>query len=252
MPTIDLNCDMGEIPGGGEEEAILPHITSTSIACGVHAGDADTMRRTIVRALQHNVAIGAHPGLPDRAGFGRRSIVIDPADADDLVMTQIAALDTIARSEGATLRHVKAHGALYTMAAVDPDLARAIAAAVAGYDRTLILFGPPGSALVDAGRELGLRVARECFADRRYRSDGSLVPRGDPRALIDDEVEAAAQARSIALTGLLRSDDGAVIALEADTICIHGDAPGSAARAAGIARTLRESGILLAPSKGGG
>jgi 5-oxoprolinase (ATP-hydrolysing) subunit A len=235
---IDLNCDMGESFGRwelGTDAEILPHVSSANIACGAHAGDPAVMRRTLRLAKQHGVACGAHPGFADLAGFGRREIPVTPADAADLVLWQIGALDAIARSEGVTLRHVKPHGALYNMAARDGVLARAIAAAVAGFDRTLLFFGLAGSGMLEAGRNAGLAVAAEGFADRAYEPDGSLTPRSIPGSVIHDTGEVVARAVRMAREARVVARNGAEILLKVDTICVHGDTPG----AADLARSLR-------------
>src|SRR5690625_2614698 len=183
--TIDINCDMGESFGAwkmGNDEDVLPYVTSANIACGFHAGDPGTMRRTVAAALQHNVAIGAHPGLPDLVGFGRRTMDVSAQDVYDLVVVQVGALAAVAASQGARLHHVKAHGALYNMAANDPQLATAVAEAVKSVDPQLVLFGLAGSHQVEAGRKAGLKVAQEVFADRTYQDNGLLTPRWEPDA----------------------------------------------------------------------
>src|SRR5690606_3043926 len=188
-PVIDLNCDMGESFGAwqmGQDEAILPFVSSANIACGYHAGDPATMRKTVAAALKHKVALGAHPGLPDLEGFGRRNMDISPESAYDMVVVQVGALAGVAASQGGRLHHVKAHGALYNMAAKNAKLAKAIAQAVRDVDASLILYGLAGSELVRAGNEAGLTVAQEVFADRSYQADGSLTPRSQPGAMIED------------------------------------------------------------------
>lgn len=239
MHRIDLNCDMGESFGAyriGADEAVLPYITSANIACGFHAGDPSVMRRTVAAALDHGVAIGAHPGLPDLVGFGRRAMDITPDEAYDLVVYQVGALFGFVAAAGARLQHVKPHGALYNMAARDEALADAIARAVRDVDVGLILFGLSASRLVDAGERAGLRTAAEAFADRAYLPDGSLVPRRRPDALITDPAEAVARVVRMVREGRVRSVDGGDVAIRAETICIHGDGP----HAAEFARRLRE------------
>jgi len=238
MLRIDLNCDMGESFGIwrlGDDEAVLPYITSANIACGVHAGDPSTMRRTVRMALDRGVAVGAHPGLPDLVGFGRRNLAITPEEAYDLVVYQVGALAAFVKAEGGRLQHVKPHGALYNMAAKDRALADAIAAAVAAVDPGLILFGLAGSELVRAGQRAGLRVAAEAFADRTYQADGSLTPRRTPGALIDDPDRAAEQVVRLVKEGKVRALDGTELTVHADTVCLHGDG----ARAVDLARVLR-------------
>jgi UPF0271 protein len=238
MGRVDLNCDMGESFGAyriGADEEVMPHITSANIACGFHGGDPTVMRRTIAAALERGVAVGAHPGLPDLAGFGRRTMDVTPEEVYDLVVYQVGALQGFAAAAGATLQHVKAHGALYNMAAANPKLAEAIARAVRDVDRGLVLFVLAGSDLVEAGRAAGLETASEAFADRNYMPDGSLVSRRRPDAMVTDAGEAVRRAVRMVKEGKVRSVDGGDIALRAETICIHGDG----AHAAEFARQLR-------------
>ena len=248
---IDLNCDMGESFGRwelGADAEILPHVTSANIACGAHAGDAAVMRRTLRLAKQHGVACGAHPGFADLAGFGRREIPITPADAADLVLWQIGALEAIARSEGVALRHVKAHGALYNMAARDAKLADAIAAAVAQFDRSLLFFGLAGSGMLESGRQAGLTVAAEGFADRAYEPDGSLTPRSVAGSVIQDAGEVVARAVRMVREARVVARNGAEIPLKADTICVHGDTPGAANLARALRAGLEEANIRVTPA----
>lgn len=245
---IDLNCDMGESFGRwelGSDAEILPHVSSANIACGAHAGDPAVMRRTLRLAKQHGVACGAHPGFADLAGFGRREIPISPAEATDLVLWQIGALEAIARSEGVTLRHVKPHGALYNMAARDAKLAAAIAAAVAAFDRSLLLFGLAGSGMLQAGRTAGLTVAAEGFADRAYEPDGSLTPRRVEGAVIHDTADVVARAVRMVRDGRVVARNGAEIPLKVDTICVHGDTPGAAQLARALRAGLEEAKIRV-------
>ena len=237
--TIDLNCDMGESFGAwtmGQDAEVLAYVSSANIACGFHAGDPATMRRTVSAAVARDVAIGAHPSLPDLAGFGRREMRVSPDETYAMTLYQIGALAAIACAAGARLRHVKPHGALYNMAAKDRALADAIAHAVRDFDAALILVGLAGSELPRAGEAAGLAVAHEAFADRRYEMDGSLMARGKPGAVIDDVDSAVAQAISIATRGEATGPGGAV-RVRADTICVHGDR----ADAGHFARRLRES-----------
>jgi 5-oxoprolinase (ATP-hydrolysing) subunit A len=250
MPTMDLNCDCGESFGPwpmGDDAAVLPHVTSANVACGGHAGDPTTMRRTVRLCKGLGVAVGAHPGYPDMQGFGRRSIPMDPAEIEDLVLAQLGALHAIARAEGAELRHVKAHGALYNDAARTPPIARAIARAVAAFSRELVLVGLAGSALLEAGREAGLTVAGEAFADRAYEADGGLRSRALPGALITDPAQNLRQALDIALSGRVAAIGGESVAVQAATICIHGDTPGAAARAAALRQGLVAAGVDVRP-----
>ena len=246
---VDLNCDMGESFGRwelGADEAIMPHISSANIACGAHAGDTAVMRRTVRLAVRHGVACGAHPGFADLAGFGRREIPISPTDAGDLVLYQLGALAAIAASEGARLRHVKAHGALYNMAARDRALTEAIAGAVASFDRTLIFFGLAGSAMLEAGRQAGLSVAAEGFADRSYEPDGSLTPRSLAGSVIHDVDAVVARAIRMARDGRVQARSGTDIPLRVETICVHGDTPGADRLAAALRSGLLAAGIEIA------
>lgn len=180
MYTVDINCDMGESFGSyklGRDEEILDYVTSANIACGFHAGDPSTMKRTVQMALEKNVGIGAHPGVQDLVGFGRREINLSPEEAYDIVVYQIGALYAFVKSEGGKIQHVKPHGALFNMAAKDAQLAEAIAEAVYKVDPEMILFGLAGSELVKAGKKIGLRTANEVFSDRTYQQDGSLTSR---------------------------------------------------------------------------
>lgn len=245
---VDLNCDVGEF-GKSEplalEERIMPLVTSVSIACGFHAGNPDLMRRTIRLARAHDVAVGAHPGFRDVEGCGRREIAVTPEEVEDLVAYQVGALAGIATLEGVRLQHVKPHGALYNMAARDRMLAEAVARTVARLNSRLILFGLAGSALVEAGRAVGLTVAEEAFVDRAYQADGSLVPRDRTGALILDEQEAVQRARRLVHDGVVASLDGAPLRLHADTICLHVDTPGAQQLAAAVRRALDEAGVRV-------
>jgi UPF0271 protein len=228
---IDLNCDMGE--GAGDDEALLAVVTSANIACGVHAGDAQTMTRTIKSALAHGVAVGAHPSYPDREGFGRRSMALAPAQAERIVADQIETLAAIAQANHAKLVHVKPHGALYNDAARDRDLADAIAGGVKRVDPDLVLVGLAGSKLIDAARDAGLRSAAEGFCDRAYEPDGSLMSRSKPGAVYIDPEQAARQAVGLAKSGKVQ------------TLCIHGDTPGAAAIARAVRAALEAAGIAV-------
>jgi UPF0271 protein len=248
---IDINCDMGESFGRwelGADAAVMPHISSANIACGAHAGDPAVMRRTLQLARTHGVACGAHPGFADIAGFGRREIPISPTEVRDLVLWQLGALEAIARSEGMKLRHVKAHGALYNMAARDVALAEAIAAAVAEYDRTLVFFGLAGSGMLDAGRRAGLTVAAEGFADRAYEADGSLTPRQVGGAVVHDVSQVVARAVRMVREARVATRSGQDIALAIDTICVHGDTPGAASLAQALRAGLEAAGVTVAPA----
>ena len=247
---IDINCDMGESFGPwrmGADEQVMPHITSANIACGAHAGDATVMRRTVAMARSAGVAVGAHPGFADLQGFGRREMIVDPREMEDALLAQVGALEAIARAEGSRLQHVKAHGALYNMAARDRALADAIARAIKAFDASLIMFGLPNSLMIDAGKAAGLRVAAEGFADRAYQPDGSLTPRSQAGAVIHDPEVVVARAVKMATAGVVVTPDGREIALRVDTICVHGDTPGSDDLAARIRAGLEAAGIAVRP-----
>ena len=246
---IDLNSDLGESFGPwpmGQDATLMESITSANIACGFHAGDPGGMRQTIALAKLKGVAVGAHPGFPDLVGFGRREMKATPAEVEDFVLYQVAALAGMARAHGVELQHVKAHGALYNMACKDRALADAIARAVAAFDRALILFGLPDSELLRAGEAAGLRVAAEVFADRAYERDGSLVSRHKPGSVIHDEKTVVDRAVRMVKEKQVVAVDGSVIALKADTICLHGDTPGAAGLARVIRRGLESAGVRIA------
>jgi len=248
---IDLNADVGESFGAwslGEDDALIPLVTSINVACGAHAGDPRTIDRTVALAVEHEVAVGAHPGYPDLAGFGRRAMDLPPEDIEASVLYQVAAVAGFARVHGAPLRHVKAHGALYNRAARDRAAADAIARAVRRFDPSLALVGLAGSALLEAGRAAGLPVLAEAFADRAYEPDGSLRGRDHPDALLADPRATARQAVRIAREGRVTAIDGSDIDVPADTLCVHGDAPGAAARAAAVRAALMAAGVeVVAP-----
>jgi len=249
MNNIDLNCDIGESYGAwsmGQDAQVMPWITSANIACGFHAGDFSTMQQTVALAKQHAVAIGAHVSLPDLQGFGRREMKVAPNEAYALTLYQIGALHAFAHAAGTRVAHVKPHGALYNMAARDRALADAIARAVHDFDPQLILIGLANSELPRAGQALGLRVAHEAFADRRYESQGSLTPRREPGAVIEDLNSAVAQAVKIATKGKVDIRTGGMLELRADTICVHGDRPDAASFAQRLHETLKSAGISLA------
>ena len=235
---IDINSDVGESFGVyllGHDAGLMTSITSANIAAGFHAGDPSVLRQTIRLAKSHGVAVGAHPGFPDLAGFGRRELNVTPAEAEDLVLYQIAAVAGVAAAEGATLQHVKPHGALFNMAVGNAALAAAIARAVAAFDRSLILFGLPNSEMLKAGRAAGLRVAAEVFADRAYEADGSLASRRKAGSVIHDETVVVSRAVRMVTERTVDAVDGTRVPIEADTICVHGDTPGADT----LARRLR-------------
>jgi UPF0271 protein len=239
---IDLNCDMGESFGRyslGSDEAVMPFITSANVACGLHAGDPVVMQATIRLAKQHRVAVGAHPSWPDLQGFGRREMTMAPEEVEALVLYQLGTLAGIAKANGVSLRHVKAHGALYNQAAKDNELAEAIARAVHAFDRELIFVGLAGSALITAGRDMGLQVANEGFPDRRYDADGTLVSRRQPGAIIESPQEVAAHAVKLAEEGI----DFAGSRVHLETLCLHGDNPRAAENAKLVREELEKNGI---------
>ncbi len=261
---IDLNCDMGELPeaiADGTQEALLRSITSANVACGGHAGDERTMKTTIEQALRAGVAVGAHPGYPDRKNFGRLELKMSPDAVADSVCEQVRALAAIAATCGAKLVHVKPHGALYNQAVHNRELAAAIAEgvkkAVAAENvaaalrrcrclsEDVVLVGLAGSLMLDVFREAGFAVAAEAFADRRYEPDGTLRSRKFDDALIRDPAEAAQQALSITQRGVVVAHDGTEVKLSAQTICIHGDTPGAPDIASTVARSLREAGVRV-------
>jgi UPF0271 protein len=226
MLVVDLNCDMGESFGAwkmGNDDALLDHVTSANIACGFHAGDPTTIRKTIELALERKVAVGAHPGYPDLQGFGRRSITMKPDEVFDIVLYQVSAIKGICESLGGHLHHVKPHGALYNQAVSDRDLSAAIARAVAKADPDLVYFGLAGSQMITDAEELGLRTAAEVFADRTYQSDGTLTPRSQPNALIWNIDESIEQVLQMVKSQTVTAVTGEPVPIRAETICIHGD-----------------------------
>lgn len=235
MPRVDLNCDLGE--GAGHDAELMPLITSANIACGAHAGDEATMRATVELAKKHGVAIGAHPGFADRINFGRREMSVTPLEVGELVLEQIQVLQEIAVKAGTFVRHVKLHGALYNMASRDRVLAEAVVGAVWVTEKNPVLFVLAGSELEKAARANGdIIIVSEFFADRTYQADGSLTPRAQPNALITDESVAVAQVLRMVREGKVRATDGTDVAVQADTICLHGDG----AHPVEFARRLRQ------------
>jgi 5-oxoprolinase (ATP-hydrolysing) subunit A len=245
---IDINSDLGESFGAysiGHDAGLMTAITSANVAAGFHAGDPSVLRGTIRLAKANRVAVGAHPGFPDLVGFGRRELNVTPQEAEDMVLYQVAAVAGVAAAEGVRLQHVKPHGALFNMAVRNAELSAAIARAVASLDRTLILFGLPGSEILNAGRAAGLRVAAEVFADRAYEPDGSLASRRKPGSVIHDADAVVARAVRMARDRQVVAVDGSIVPLEADTICVHGDTPGSDTLAARIRAGLEAAGIAV-------
>jgi UPF0271 protein len=248
MKRIDLNCDTGEVPQAitdGTQESLLPSLTSVNIACGGHAGDSQTMKATIEQALRWKLDVGAHPGYPDRANFGRVELQLSPEVIADSVFEQVRALAEIAAECNARVTHVKPHGALYNQAAKNRVIAQAIADGVARWSRDVALVGLAGSPMLDVFREAGFRVAAEAFADRRYEANGALRSRKFEDALIRDPAEAEQQALRIAEWGKVITCGGVELTTNAQTICIHGDTPGAPAIAAAVAKTLKQAGVEL-------
>ena len=248
--TIDINCDMGESFGRyslGNDSAIMPYISSANIACGFHGGDPQVMAATVRLALAHGVAIGAHPGLPDLAGFGRRAMELTPKEIEAITVYQLGALSGFIRVAGGRLNHVKPHGALYNMACKDQAIAQSIARAVNRFDSNLILYGMAGSELVAAGTREGLAVAREVFVDRTYQVDGSLTPRQDPGALITNESDALKQLHRVIAQGKVCTVDGIDVDVKAETVCIHGDTPGALAFVQAIRQFSHNNRIAIKP-----
>lgn len=248
MPTIDINCDMGESFGPwvmGQDLELLKHVTSANIACGFHAGDPDVMLKTVRAALAEGVAIGAHPGLPDLQGFGRRAMTMNGNEVYALVVYQVGALDAFARAQGSKLHHVKTHGALYNMTARDPSLAKAVAQAV--YDLNpewpIYVANEPMAA---ATRALGLRAIHEVYADRSYQDDGTLTPRSQAHAMIEDVEQSMAQVQRMVREGKVRALSGKDVPIVAETLCIHGDQPGAVQFASRIRAALEAQGITVA------
>lgn len=250
---VDLNADVGESFGRwtlGHDVDVIRNVTSASIACGYHAGDPGVMRQAVRMSKDAGVAIGAHPGLPDLAGFGRREMAATPGEVADFVLYQIGALSAIAAAEGVRLAHVKAHGALYNMAARDAALAGAIAGAAAAFDPALVLIGPPGSELLRAATAAGLPAAGEGFADRSYEPDGSLTPRTRPGAVLDRADIVVERAIRMVRLGLVTATDGSELTLRVDTICIHGDTPGAGELSRRLRDGLEAAGISVRPLRG--
>jgi UPF0271 protein len=245
---IDLNSDVGESFGAytiGHDAGLMKSITSANIAAGFHAGDPTVLRDTIRLAKANGVAVGAHPGFPDLVGFGRRELNVTPREAEDFVLYQIAAVAGVAAAEGVKVQHVKPHGALFNMAVRNAELSTAIARAIVAFDPSLILFGLPGSEILKAGRAAGLRVAAEVFADRAYEADGSLTSRRKPGSVIHDVDLVVSRAIRMVTDRTVVAVDGAVITLEADTICVHGDTPDSDELAAKVRAGLERDGVTI-------
>ena len=246
---VDLNADVGESVGPwpmGDDERLIPLVTSVNVACGAHAGDPLTIDRTVRAAVSNGVAVGAHPGYPDLVGFGRRDLDMAPDELEASLVYQIGAVAAFARDAGTPLSHVKPHGALYNLAARDAAVAATIARAVARVSRDLVLVGLAGSAMLTAATNAGLASAAEGFADRAYEADGTLRSRRLPGAMLESPELAAAQALAIVRDGRVESHDGQSVAVRADTICIHGDTPGAAEFAKAIRAALEGAGVTIA------
>ncbi|MFJ7826333.1 5-oxoprolinase subunit PxpA [Psychrobacillus sp. NPDC096623] len=248
MFRVDLNCDLGESFGRyklGEQKEILKYVTSANIACGFHAGDPSVMRETVKLAIEHKVKIGAHPGLPDLNGFGRREMKTSPQEGYDMVVYQIGALQAFLDTFGEKMQHVKPHGALYNMAAKDKELAEAIAKAVYDVSSSLVLFGLANSELTLAGEKIGLQTAHEVFADRTYQSDGTLTSRQKSDAMITDTQTAVEQVVKMVKEGKVTSQQNSEVLIKADTVCIHGDGQHAVAFAQQIKETLERNSITI-------
>lgn len=245
---IDLNADVGEGLGPwpmGADAALIPLMTSVNVACGAHAGDPLTMRRTVRLALEHGVSVGAHPGYPDLVGFGRRELAMSAEELAASVLAQVSTLHGVTRAEGGVLRHVKPHGAMYHRLSVDREAARAVVAAIARLDASLAIVGPPSAVLLAEAHAAGLTALAEGFADRAYEPDGRLRSRTLPGALLDGPGAAAAQAVSIAQDGRVTAVDGTPVAIDVATLCVHSDTPGAGAIAAAVRAALERAGIAV-------
>ena len=242
---VDINCDMGE--GMPHDAGIMPFISSANIACGFHAGDENTMRQTILLALQYNVAIGAHISFPDKQNFGRTEMHLPKNEIEDLIFNQLNLLQKIANSLGTELHHVKPHGALYNMSARDAELAKTIATAVKKFNPRLILYGLSGSQSICEAKAIGLQTASETFADRNYNDDGSLTSRTQPNAMIANEEKMIQHVLQMIRAGMVTTVTGKKIPVQAETICIHGDGQHALAFARAISSVLKKENIRIAP-----
>jgi UPF0271 protein len=249
MKTIDLNCDMGESFGAwkmGNDAEVMPYVSSANIACGFHAGDPATIRRTVRLAVDHGVAIGAHPSLPDLQGFGRRAMRIAPQEMYDLVVYQAGAVEAFARAAGARLHHVKCHGALYNMAANDDELSDACARALKDLGAGVLLYALAGSRMMACAAKQGVRAVGEGFADRGYQDDGTLAPRDVPGGMIEDEAKSVAQALAMVEEGHVTSLSGKRVPVALGTLCLHGDQAGAVVFAKALRKAFSEKGIRIA------
>lgn len=250
MLAVDLNADLGEnfgVYSFGNDDALLAVVTSANIACGFHAGDPTTMASAVAAAVHSGVALGAHPGLPDLAGFGRREMTVSPQEVLDISLYQIGALSAFAARHGQRLRHVKPHGALYSLAERRQGIAAAIASAVYEFDSALILVGLSGGRLTTEGRKQGLKVAEEVFADRSYQADGTLTPRSLDGAVLHAPEQVAARIQRWAREGTMIASDGSILTLKADTICLHGDSPDAPHLAQIVRQMLENEGVTIRP-----
>ena len=247
---IDLNCDLGESFGAyklGLDDQVLPYISSANVACGFHASDPVVMDKTVALAKDAGVAVGAHPGYPDLQGFGRRNMTIPPREVKAMVMYQIGALQAFCTARGLKLQHGRPHGALYNMAGKDEALAMAVCEAIQAVDDSLILLGLSGSKMLEAADKIGLRSAREVFADRAYEEDGSLVARTKPGAMITDEDEAVERVIRMIREGRVTAVTGKDIPIRADSVCVHGDSPKALAFVQKIRAALTAEQIQIVP-----
>ena len=250
MYRVNLNANLGESFGTytiGMDEQVLQHITSANVACGWHAGDAMVMHKTVKAAKACGVAVGAHPGFPDLMGFGRRNMVVSPKEAKAYIQYQVGALMAFCQAQGVKLQHCKPHGAFYNMAAKDMDLSLAIAEGIAEIDKDIILLGLAGSKMLEAGKQMGLKVASEVFADRAYQADGSLVPRSKPGAVIHDKDEAIARTIRMVTEGKVTAITGEEVSIDAHSICVHGDNPSAVEFVKNIRARLEAEGVTIAP-----
>lgn len=250
MFSIDLNCDMGESFGAwrmGTDVELMNYVSSVNVACGFHAGDASVIRKTVEAAIEKSIAVGAHPSFPDLQGFGRREMKMTAQEIFDVVLYQVSAVKGICEALGVRLHHVKPHGALYNQAAKDAAVARAVAEAVRAIDENLIFYGLAGSFLISEAEKIGLKTASEVFADRTYQTDGSLTPRRQPDALIPDAEKAAAQVLQMIRAQSVTATSGEIVAVRAETVCIHGDGATALELAETINAKLSENGISIKP-----
>ncbi|MDN4597324.1 LamB/YcsF family protein [Leifsonia virtsii] len=251
MPrSVDLNSDLGESFGAwtmGDDTALLRIVSSANVACGFHAGDASTMLSTCREAAANGVTVGAHVSYRDLAGFGRRAMEVPAGELRDEVLYQLSALAGLARVAGTAVRYVKPHGALYNRIVADERQARAVVDAVVAFDPRLAMLGLAGSAVERAAEEAGLRFVREAFVDRSYRADGTLVPRGEPGALLTDDAAIAERAVRMVADGVVTAADGSDIAVTVDSLCVHGDTPGAVAMAAAVREALAAAGVEVGP-----